>query len=140
MKVQKLSNVFYSANLLYDKIDLKPMRTWSFYYVVENTTDEEFIKKEALQTVLMINGHSNEFHFYGQQAQRWENEFDLADTQIQPDASIQGVAMTMVYDNLDDFIETLQSELSIRPFVPHDIYLIYDDENIYKQILSKLKY
>ena len=51
MKVQKLSNVFYSANLLYDKIDLKPMRAWSFYYVVENTTDEEFIKKEALQTV-----------------------------------------------------------------------------------------
>ncbi len=64
VRLEKLSNQFYEANLLYGKIGLKPTHTWSFYYVVENTADKEFIEKEALKTVLFVNEHSREFHFY----------------------------------------------------------------------------
>lgn len=140
VRLEKLSNQFYGANLLYGKIDLKPTHTWSFYYVVENTTDKEFIEKEALKTVLLVNEHSREFHFYGKQSQQWENSFDLADITIRPNATHQEIALTMVYSDLEKFIDMLQEEISARYFVPHDTYLIYDNENIYKQILSKLKY
>ena len=44
------------------------------------------------------------------------------------------------YSDLEEFINMLQEEISARYFVPHDTYLIYDDETVYKQILSKLKY
>lgn len=140
MKTEELSNQFYGVSLLYGKIDLKPTHTWSFYYVVESTTDKEFIEKEALKTVLLVNEHSREFHFYGTQSQLWENAFDLADITIRPNAIDQEIALTMVYSDLDEFIDVLQEEISARCFVPHDTYLIYDDENIYKQILSRLKY
>lgn len=140
MNIEKLSDQFYGANLLYGKIDLKPMHTWSFYYVVNNMTDKEFIENEALKTVLLVNEHSREFYFYGKQAQQWENSFDLADITIRPNAPEQEIALTMVYDDLEVFIDILQEEISARYIVPHDTYLIYDDVNIYKQILSKLKY
>ncbi len=140
MRMEKLSNQFYGANLLYGKIDLNPTHTWSFYYVVENTINKEFIEKEALKTVLLVNEHSREFHFYGKQAQHWENAFDLADITIRPNSTDEDVALTMVYHDLDEFIDTLQEEMSARYFVPHDTYLIYDDENTYKYVLNKLKY
>ena len=140
MNIEKLSDQFYGANLLYGKIDLKPMHTWSFYYAVNNMTDKEFIENEALKTVLLVNEHSREFYFHGKQAQQWKNSFDLADITIRPNVSEQEIALTMVYDDLEVFIDTLQEEISARYFVPHDTYLIYDDVNIYKQILSKLKY
>ena len=140
MNIEKLSDQFYGANLLYDKIDLKPMHTWSFYYVVNNMTDKEFIENEALKTVLLVNEHSRDFHFYGKQAKQWENSFDFADITIRSNATDQEIALTMVYGDLEVFIDTLQEEIPARYFVPHDTYLIYDDVNIYKQILSKLKY
>ena len=140
MGLEKLANQFYGANLLYSKIDLKPSHTWSFYYVVENITDKDFIEKETFKSVLLVNEHSREFHFYGKQAQLWENFFDLADITLRPNATNQEVALTMVYSDIEEFINMLQEEISARCFVPHDTYLIYDDETVYKQILSKLKY
>lgn len=88
--------------------------------MVENTTDKKFIEKEALKTILLANEHSREFHFYGKQAQRWENAFDLADVIIHPDTLVQEVALTMVYCNLEEFVEMLQKEISVRHIVPHD--------------------
>ena len=140
MKFEKLSNRFYSAKLLNGAIDLIPSHTWSFYYVVNNTADKEFIEKEALKTILIVDKHSREFHFYGKEAQRWENAFDLADITVRPNATHEEIALTMVYSDLEKFIDELQTEIRARPFVPHDTYLIYDDENIYKQILERLKY
>ena len=139
-KAEKLSNQFYGVNLLFGNINLKPKGIWTLYYIVENTTDKEFIEKEAFQTVLLINTDSREFHFYGKQAQLWENAFDLADVAIRPTASDEEVALTIVYRNLDDFIDTLQEEIAEKEFISQNIYLIYDDETLYKYILSKLKY
>ena len=140
MKPKKLPDQFHRANLLLDKIDLKAESTWAIFYIVENTTDSELIEKEALQRVLPVNEKSHEFHFYGKQAQRWENAFDLADITAHPNASDEEIALTMVYHDLDEFINTLQEEISSRHFSPHDTYLLYDDETLYKYVLSKLKY
>lgn len=140
MKFEKLSNCFYGANLLLGSIDINPTHTWSFYYIVENTSEREIVEKEALKTILIANKHSRRFHFYGKQAQFWENSFDLADVRIRPNASYEEVALTVVYNEIDEFVDELKNEISVRSVVPHDVYLIYDDECIYKQILSKLNY
>ena len=102
--------------------------------------EREIVEKEALKTILIANKHSRGFHFYGKQAQFWENSFDLADVRIRPNASYEEVALTVVYNEIDEFVDELKNEISVRSVVPHDVYLIYDDECIYKQILSKLNY
>lgn len=139
MDTEKLSEQFHVVRIRHDKIDFEPTHTYYFYYIVDNIIDREFIDKEAIQVVSSVNETSRRFHFYGKQAQIWENEFDLADIAIHPNATIQEIALTMVYTDLEEFIETLQEEISTKHLIPHDIYLMYDDESICQQILSKLK-
>lgn len=104
------------------------------------TTFKKGVTGNVKKATLLVNEHSREFHFYGKQAQQWENSFDLADITIRPNATHKEIALTMVYNELEEFIDILQEEISMRYFVPHDTYLLYDDENIYEQVLSKLKY
>lgn len=39
---------------------------------------------------------------------------------------------------LEEFEDAINDVLSLRPFVPHDVYLIYGDEEIYRNVLKKL--
>lgn len=78
------------------------------------------VEKEALKTVLLVNEHFREYHFYGKQAQCLEIAFDLADITIRPNATHQEIALTMGYGDLEEFIDMLQKEISVRHIVPHD--------------------
>lgn len=42
------------------------------------------------------------------------------------------------YENWDAFTDELDSELYCRPFIPRDVYLIYNDVEIYNRVLKKL--
>lgn len=140
MQSEKLSAHLCCVNLFHEKIDLTPTHNWSFYYVVNHVTDNQFIEKHTTETISLLNERSCEFHFYGTHAKKWEIYFDIADITLRPDATEFEVALTIVHNDFDELIDSLLEELSTRYFVPRDTYLIYDDKNIYKQILSKLKY
>lgn len=52
---------------------------------------------------------------------------------------MEEVALTSSIDTFDDFVDELGELLSIRPFVPFYIYLIYDDRDIYAEVLKRLR-
>ena len=79
------------------------------------------------------------FDFYGNYSRQWDNGFDMVDTQLHPNNDDTNTVLTTQWDRLDDFVEAIKVAVSTRYFVPCDIYLIYDDENIYREVLGKLQ-
>lgn len=133
---KKLSSNFYSLELYYGKAELKPFRNFQCFFIVEHPCDNDFMQQQALMLLLT---QCKEFHFYGKQSQKWENEFDLIDSQLHPADDDMDIALTSAWSTLEDFVEALEASLSERPFVPCDILLIYDDEDIYNKVLETLK-
>ena len=67
----------------------------------------------------------------------WHLQTDHADIQMNPE--MEEVALTSSIDTFDDFVDELAELLSIRPFVPFYTYLIYDDRDIYAEVLKRLR-
>ena len=42
-------------------------------------------------------------------------------------------------DELDDFINELALSIHARTLVPHDVFLLYDDPDLYREVLRKLE-
>lgn len=126
----------YSADLLYGKIELKPTHRFSCFFIVEHTFDVEFIKDQAIQLLLV---GCQEFDFYGEAGPQWHLGVDEAGILLHPVSTPETVTWTSRWDTLEEFVDTLNERLSERPFVPHDFYLIYDDEGIYRNVLKMLK-
>lgn len=134
-RYKKLRPNLYSADLFYGKIDLKPGHGFSCFFIVQHTDDKEFIKDQAIQ--LLLAGCRN-FDFYGKMEPIWHLGFDDADILLNPNSTQETVALTSGWDTIDEFVEVLHNEISCRPFVPHDYYLIYDDEETYEDVLRRL--
>ena len=126
----------YSADLLYGKIELKPTHRFSCFFIVEHTFDAEFIKDQAMQ--LLLAG-CQEFDFYGKAEPQWHSGVNEAGILLHPVSAPEMVALISGWSDLEEFVDTLNERLSERPFVPHDFYLIYDDEGIYRNVLKMLK-
>ena len=108
--------------------------TITCFMIVEHTNDLDFIRKTVLS--LIVAGCNN-FIFYGQQEPIWHIETDLADIKVHPASN--EVALTSSCKTLDDFIEEIELDINLRSLVPNYNYLIYDDEEIYREILRRLK-
>ncbi|MDE7246740.1 MAG: hypothetical protein K2N43_02505 [Lachnospiraceae bacterium] len=134
-RYNKLRNNFYSADLLYGKIDLNPIHTFFCFFIVEHTFDEEFIKDQAIQ--LLLAGCQS-FDFYGKAELNWYLGVDEANLFLRPKAASETNVLTSGWDTLEEFADALNSVLSMRTIVPHDIYLIYDDEEIYKNVMKRI--
>ena len=78
------------------------------------------------------------YDFYGAFSREWELAFDTTDIMLHPNGH-DNIALTSSWKELDDFIDALELALSMRPVVPFDIFLIYDDEAIYQTVLQKLQ-
>lgn len=133
---KKLNSNFYSLELFYGKAELKPFRNFQCFFIVEHPCDSDFMQQQSLMLLLT---QCKEFHFYGKQSQIWENEFDLIDSQLHPADDDMDIALTSAWSTIEGFVESLEASLSERPFVPCDILLIYDDEDIYSRVLEMLK-
>lgn len=132
---EKLRPNFYSADLVYGKIDLKLTHTFSCFFIVQHVDDKEFIKDQAIQ-LLLTGGRL--FDFYGAKEAIWHLGFDEADILLYPDQQCEDVAMTSGWQTLEEFVEVLGQGLSERPIVPHDYYLFYDDSDTYNEALKLL--
>lgn len=135
MKYEKLRPNLYGAHLVYGKIDLNPTHRFSCFFIVQHTDDTEFIKKQAMQ--LLLAGCRN-FDFFGKKEPLWHLGFDDVDIMLNPNSTPENVALTSGWSTLDDFVEALDLVISVRPIVPHDTYLLYDDRAIYEEVLRRL--
>lgn len=134
-RYEKLSERVFGLDLHYGKITPKQGHNSVFYYIVENTDDEEFIAAEALK---MITGFGQTYYiFYGKYESRWHIAFDEADIKVF--GIDNDVAMTIGYDSLEDMAENIRMEMHVRAFIPTDIYIIYDDKSLYEKLKKLLE-
>lgn len=134
-RYEMLRNNLYSADLLYGKIELKPTHRFSCFFIVEHTFDVEFINDQAMQ--LLLEG-CQEFDFYGKAEPQWHSGVNDAGILLHPVSTPETVTLISGWSDLEEFVDILNERLSERPFVPHDFYLLYDDEEIYGNILKML--
>lgn len=135
MKYEKLRPNFYSAHLYIGEINLKVNHTAHFFFIVEHSNNKEFIHKQALE---LLVPQCKWFEFYGRYRNEWELGFDEIDIMLHPNDEDEDIALTSSWNDIESFVDTLKFTLSTRSIVPCDIYLLYDDENIYKDVLNRL--
>ena len=122
-------------DLHYGKTMLKPYRQFHCFFIVEHSCNKDFMHQQALQ--LLMSQCCN-FEFHGACCREWELAFDEMDIMIHPNEEDE-IAITNSWEDIDDFVETLELTLSLRPIVPFDVYLIYDDEAKYQMVIKKLE-
>ena len=132
----KLGENFFALDLYYGKTNLTSNHTFQCFFIVEHSCSEDFIREQAL---ILLMSRCKNFDFYGNYSRQWDNGFDMVDTQLHPNNDDTNTVLTTQWDRLDDFVEAIKVAVSTRYFVPCDIYLIYDDENIYREVLGKLQ-
>ena len=135
-KFERLSNIFFGVEMISGEIDLSKHRERIFFFIVEHTTDKEFIEKQAMQ--LLVAG-CRDFHFFGAREPLWHLAFDEVDVMMYPNSTPENVALTSNYITFDDFVDEIKLCINCRYFLPTDIYLVYDDKSIYQKVLQALK-
>jgi len=67
------------------------------------------------------------FNFYREKEPICHLGFDDADKLLDPNSTPDTVALPSVWNTIG-FVKVLYNEISCRPCVSHDYYLLYDDE------------
>ncbi len=130
---KKLRPNLYSDDLIYGKIDLKPRHDFSCFFIVQHMDNKEFIKEQLLQLLLAGCQH---YDFYGEMKQIWQLGFAEANTLL---FSISAEHNCCDFrTTVEEFAEALIHAISVRSFVPHDYYLLYDDAGIYEKVIQIL--
>lgn len=124
---------FFGADLEYGKMELRPGHTADCFLIVEHTNDEKFVRKQALEFRLACDGW---LHIYGKQEPFWHRILDETDMLLHPDPEKH--AVTAGYDDIDHFVNELDLSIHARTLVPHDVFLIYDDLDLYREVLRRL--
>ena len=75
-----------------------------------------------------------EYHFCGRHSELWQRTFNDTALKIYPTDSEK--VITRKYKSTEKFADELSSVLQERYFVPTDFYLIYDDEEMYRQVVG----
>ncbi len=104
------------------------------FFIVNKSHDRNFIEKTALEFI----DQGSWYHFHGQYEPVWHIIFDETDIMIYPDSTAETVAMTCGYDNLKEFAEEIHSALHSKYVVPTDVFLFYDDGEVYQELKKLL--
>lgn len=130
----------YGVEMRYGKIDIPKGSVFNCFFITEHTSDEEYIEKQARD--LLLAGSWNVF-FLGEQKEIWHEVFDMTYVRLflkeLVDEKEEGIA-TIGCDDIDEFAEFIFDTICIRTIVPCVNLLIYDDENIYKQVRRQVEW
>lgn len=98
-----------------DAIPQLPVES-ELFIIADHLSDEQQIREFA---EAMIGQGIRDFNFTGKFGQLWDNIFDEVDIEINPDSTEDTVALTMYWEDKDEFDETM--EVSMQP----NIYVVY---------------
>lgn len=132
-RFERLRENFYGCDLRTGKLELNIGRSCVLFFIVQHDTDMEFMKKQALQFVLLDN--CNRFELYGDHSPQWADAFREAHDSV---FLCGRPCPVTVHKSLDELIDSIKRQLSERYFVPVDHFLIYDDEKIYKRVVTAI--
>lgn len=131
-KCDKLRDNLYGVKLLTGSITPVKEHIALIFYIVNNTDNGEFAENEALQMITQFG--KTEYHFCGRHSELWQRIFNNTALKIYPTDSEK--VITRTYENTENFADELREALQEKYFVPTDFYLIYDDEDMYRQIVG----
>ena len=131
-RCEKLRDNLYGAELLTGSITRVKEHIAQIFYIVNNTDNSEFIENEALQMITQFG--KTEYHFCGRHSELWQRIFNDTALKIYPTDSEK--VITRKYESTEKFADELSLVLQERYFVPTDFYLIYDDEEMYRQVVG----
>lgn len=131
-RCEKLHDNLYSAELFTGSITPQKEHLAEIFYIVNRTNDSECVKKEALQMITQFG--KTKYHFCGKHSELWQMIFNDTALKIYPTDSEK--VITRKYESTENFADELSSALQEKYFVPTDFYLIYDDEEMYKQVVG----
>lgn len=129
-----LNNRFYSANLITGGIDIRTKDENIIFIFTEHMDDDNFIYQTALKYVKMPK---TSLCFFGRNAILWRMCCEALNRQVYPDQEQRRYQSYDMYNSLEDFIVELQNCLEVRELVMCDIFLLYDDEPLYKRLLQE---
>lgn len=125
---------FHSVDLYIGNVTVPPTHTFSCFFIVEHIYNNDYIEKIAKKLLVSDCRH---FEFWGAQGQHWENVFDTMDMLIHPKFDKDSIALTTAWQKVSDLVESLDLQMSLRSIVPHDVYVFYDDERLYEDVLRQ---
>lgn len=131
-RCEKLHDNLYSAELFTGSITPQKEHLAEIFYIVNRTNDSEFAKKEALQMITQFG--KTKYHFCGKHSELWQMIFNDTALKIYPTDSEK--VITRKYESTENFADELSSALQEKYFVSTDFYLIYDDEEMYRQVVG----
>lgn len=134
-RCEKLRDNLYSAELLTGSITPVKEHSALIFYIVNNTDNGEFVENEALQMITQFG--KTEYHFCGRHSELWQRIFNDTALKIYPTDS--KTVITLKYESTENFADELREALQEKYFVPTDFYLIYDDEEMYRQVVGMLE-
>ena len=131
-RCEKLRDNLYGVKLLTGSITPIKEHIALIFYIVNNTDNGEFVENEALQMITQFG--KTEYHFCGRHSELWQRIFNDTALKIYPTDS--KTVITRTYESTENFADELREALQEKYFVPTDFYLIYDDEEMYKQVVG----
>ena len=134
-RCEKLRDNLYGVKLLTGSITPIKEHIALIFYIVNNTDNGEFVENEALQMITQFG--KTEYHFCGRHSELWQRIFNDTALKIYPTDS--KTVITRTYESTENFADELREALQEKYFVPTDFYLIYDDEEMYWQVLEMLE-
>ena len=131
-RCEKLRDNLYGAELLTGSITPVKEHIALIFYIVNNTDNGEFVENEALQMITQFG--KTEYHFCGRHSELWQRIFNDTALKIYPTDS--KTVITRTYESTENFADALKEALQEKYFVEPDFYLIYDDEEMYRQVVG----
>ncbi|MBQ7444448.1 MAG: hypothetical protein IJS71_00720 [Clostridia bacterium] len=124
---------FYSASMTTGKVNVPLGRDFICFLIVEHIDDESFILEQVDD--ILIAGCKG-FGIYGAKKPLWHRlinreNFDLSIDDVD-------IVTTARFDSEQAFVRALSRELKGAWPEKNDVYILYDDEKLYEQVLQKV--
>ncbi len=133
-RCEKITPVLHGADLHTGKIDLKANHLYSVFFIAENTSEIDYIKKELLK---FITASCTDFHICGKYREPWNTALTELHKQIYQNFGDKQISI-YTYSDLNEMVNVLSESTKEKYFVPTDFYLIYDDSILYKKAVYSI--
>ncbi len=134
-RYEKINLTLYGADLHSGRIDLKVNHLYSVFFIVENTSESEYIKDELLK---FITASCEDFHFCGKYMELWSAALMELHKQVYPNSDKHISVQT--YSDLNEMVNFLSVCAKGKYLVPTDFYLIYDDAVLYRKAVYSINF
>lgn len=126
----QIAPCFFSAEMEYGRVEKQAGHTSSIHLILNRPYEDEYVEKQAL--AIMLSGAIT-VSTYGAYAPMWTEKM------YETKRLMRIVNPLAYYEAFTEFCYMLYTDITCRSLVPHNTFLVYDDEDIYHDALKYLE-